>query len=161
MTSTSELTTDGLQQILEDEKPRPQQRADGLQVGTPETIVAPGGILPHWGGLTPVTPTLYSDAMVLIAKLERYQFESPDRHERELLGDQIYQTLMTVDGIINRRLAKLVDQACIVADGCKDLDGTYAKNVRNMTPIERECYDVIVGALVKVRTLAKDRAKVI
>lgn len=105
-----------------------------------------------WYGLTNIESDFYEQATGYIKSMEDDFMTNENRRERDMLEDMIRQSKMTLEGIFNRRIAKIVDLAALTADGMKGED--TVTNERNMIPLERESYENLISTLKSIRVKA-------
>ena len=108
-----------------------------------------------WGGLSEIGEDFYRDCDMLIKNIEENIRTTTDYREIEFLKDTHKNAIMIRDGIINRRIAKIVDQASLDATEWKC--DYFHENLRMMTSVEREAYDSLVKALKKAMIMMRDQ----
>jgi DNA replication factor GINS len=134
------MTTDKINEILTKEMPyeKEQEKEPGLFLKT--TV---------WDGLIKVEDDFYKQCQSYIKSLEKSLRTNKNPRERMFLEDELKNARMLVEGLVDRRLAKVIDYAAIVAAGA---NGDKIKiNQDHMTKEELEAYKSIIDILKNTR----------
>ena len=102
----------------------------------------------EWAGLTELPPDFYEQTKIYLRNLEQSAIESKGR-ERDFMNREVLNANLIIDGIVNRRLAKITDLASICADGCSG--DSIDHNIRNMLPNELSLFESLKNSLLEFR----------
>jgi DNA replication initiation complex subunit (GINS family) len=136
------ITVEKINDILTKEMPYEKEQEKPDQPGTFFK-----GIV--WDGLIEVEDDFYNQCQAYLKSLEKSLRTNKNPRERMFIEDELKNARMQFNGLVDRRLAKVIDYAAIVAAGANG--DKIEINQDHMTKEELEAYKNIIDVLKNTR----------
>lgn len=96
--------------------------------------------------LAPLPHNFINDTKQYIQQLQDESYNTLKYQEQMMLRDEEKNARIILEGIIDRRFAKLIDISLIYASGINNIDPA------SFDKVEREAFDILVKAIKDART---------